>query len=110
MAARSTQLYAGDISSTGEHLLFTVPDGKVCIWKSAVVYSAYASAQRIYFTIDNGSSNLAYIPVYCGATGSAGDVQIVPLWIVLAEGQRIQVTPAHTEITVVLSGALLDLV
>jgi hypothetical protein len=105
MAAHSTQLAAAHVTSGALTDVYDVPSGKRTIVKSVVAFNGYAGTNYLQLVGYEGATELFQLRVYMAASGSAGDTQILLPWIVMNDGQKIELAAQHSDIYVVLSGA-----
>lgn len=109
MAVRSQRLGANLGVGTTETTLYTVPSGFRTIVKSIVVCNRNAAANFFALGLYSGGSEVAIWREFMAASGNAGDTVFRDLWVVMDAFDHITGTAHLSPVSVVISGAELDL-
>lgn len=89
--------------------IYTVPNAKRTIVKSVAVKNLSASANWCVITFAASGGDIGYYVIYVGPSGANGDSAHQELWLVLNATDHISVFAHVSTLSVIVSGAELDL-
>lgn len=109
MPVVSQRLAADATSGTGSRDIYTVPANRRTIIKSIVGINTSGAANRLFVNVIDGGVTITTFTLAWNADGTLKDAQWLQCWIVMREGEVLQVAAENASIHVLVSGAELVL-
>jgi hypothetical protein len=109
VTVHSAQLAYGPVTSGSLSTFYTAPSGKRVIVKNIIAHNTNAAANRLQVVVkSSGGTILVSFSLFGAAINASGDtVNLLP-WLVMNEGQLLQLAAAANGFDVMVSGTELD--